>query len=1143
MRRLAVAVSGAIAALSAIADVGRVATVPEIDGDLSDAAWSKAEWKTGFRKFEREKRRDVKADTAFAVIADDESLYIGIKCFEPDMERLKTAVDNGIFSSRTDSVEIDFCPNGTPFERYQFVFGYRGDSYAMFYSESGNIKPDPYGPMFEHSVGSFADFWTIEIRIPLSALYMTRRDMWEGEWLFNVGRNRPGEGFSSWCDLGKPGEGFPTAKKYRRIKGFPMRREAEDVWVKSAIAHVDGKDGGGFRGRLELQVFATVPGEVSVETSFGSLKTSALKAGDTTIVVPATFPESGRIPCDIRLARAGGGAVLGRRYPVVVDYTPLALRFTSPGYRANFYPGQPACRVAGVVKAHVPGEVRVSLEGPGFPARAAVLPQGGGEFSFDTKDFEYGEAVLSVSAGGETLSRKVRRLAPRSTGHMTWIENGHLVLDGKPVFRRNMYAEYYMGGEAFREKYDADDLCQTREMVRIATLEPNRVINGLERREATKDVRPCAEYMAKLDGILENGRASTDGAYYYISDEPECRHISPVYLRHIYEYACERDPYHVILCGTRGGLRYIDCADWFETHPYVHQRVDANGRRSFGRGLLELGPFVDAFRPEEHPDKCIGCMPTCFAYPDGVAPTFREYVTHTWNFLIHGVKSFFPYAYHDLGDTPMTYEGVRFTNTTAERLSDFFLFGRRTPLACPRGSEGAVWELDGRRLFAIVNASFEPLQATVPGLDGKFFEFRGDCAFDCRAGGTAFSLKPLEAIVATSEKMDAGLPTYDEAERKVLALDALRTGRDNQLKGRQDDILVNGSVPKRNDNRKLVDGTLDVVAWSGRNAEDTSAEISFAGFVPVFRELRVYGANIADAKVGVRSGGEWTEPAAETETSKFSKVFRFDKALRAVKLRIDVPKPNDGVFEVYEIEMPSCDEAKSADVALEAAGGAAAVLNPSNALWRSDGPVATDNGTRVVKAAIPPEARWLVFQLSEAERIDKSKYSAWRLYAGQKKGAVRLAGDVTIPQKGLYTVPLSSEAASAGVLRLVAHNLKVTMPFIAAVAEPEQCLSFREEGGMWKFALHLSAPCEDVTCSLYGDDNHRPVPYSAGPSGAAVVLKPDASRRLWTAEIPVPPSIAARNGKPMRPWAKATVLGGSIAVPICSPLAKSGGDD
>ena len=127
MKYLAVVGSAAFAALSAMADVGRVATAPAIDGDLSDAAWSKAEWETGFRKFEREKHREVKADTAFTILADDENLYIGIKCFEPDMERLKTDVDNGIFSSRTDSVEFDFCPSGTPFEWYQFVFGHRGD--------------------------------------------------------------------------------------------------------------------------------------------------------------------------------------------------------------------------------------------------------------------------------------------------------------------------------------------------------------------------------------------------------------------------------------------------------------------------------------------------------------------------------------------------------------------------------------------------------------------------------------------------------------------------------------------------------------------------------------------------------------------------------------------------------------------------------------------------------------------------------------------------------------------------------------------------------------------------------------------------------------------------------------------------------
>ena len=118
------------------------------------------------------------------------------------------------------------------------------------------------------------------------------------------------------------------------------------------------------------------------------------------------------------------------------------------------------------------------------------------------------------------------------------------------------------------------------------------------------------------------------------------------------------------------------------------------------------------------------------------------------------------------------------------------------------------------------------------------------------------------------------------------------------------------------------------------------------------------------------------------------------------------------------------------------------------------------------------------------------------------------------------------------------RDYRLTLPFLAAVDEPDQCLSFVEADGCWKFALKLAAPCEDVTCSVYGSDGRRPVPYPVDAAGATVALKPDATRRLWTAEIPVPPVKSARSGKPMRPCAKATVLGGSLAVPVYTPLFK-----
>ena len=190
------------------------------------------------------------------------------------------------------------------------------------------------------------------------------------------------------------------------------------------------------------------------------------------------------------------------------------------------------------------------------------------------------------------------------------------------------------------------------------------------------------------------------------------------------------------------------------------------------------------------------------------------------------------------------------------------------------------------------------------------------------------------------------------------------------------------------------------------------------------------------------------------------------------------------------------------------------------------------------KGGMPPEAKWLVFELAEAERLNAPKYSAWSLLAGRKRSR-KLAGDVTNAQKGLYTLPVSPDDLKDGHLRLLTHNCKVTVPFVAVVAEPEQRLSFREEDGKWKFELRLAAPCEDVTCSLYGNDGHGPVPYPVGASGKNVAMKPDASRRLWMAEIPAQPIAAARNGKQMCPWAKATVLGGSLTVPAYTPLVSA----
>ena len=885
-----------------------VDSAPTVDGRLDEAFWTKATWESGFQRFRATpKTREVPAQTEFAIAADAENLYVGVKAHHRDMKAmLEHGNTDGIWNS--EAVEFYFVPDGGTFEYYQFLMTFFGEHQAMFYSEGGNIRPDPYKPVWEMKTCETDYGWSLEARIPLSAFYMTRTAAWKDAWRINVCRTyrEPGAGcFNCWADA----KGYADVKNFRTISGFPIRRTAEDIWVSGVAAEVTGPKDGQFAGTLKMNVYAAEGGEFTLRTSFAEDQKITLRTGDTSLTFPALFPKNGRLPMSVALVRKATGVACERVYPVIVDYQAIRLKLTTPAYRGNFYPGQNSDRVAGRATVAVPGEVRVTLEGPGFGRKESVLPAGGGDFSFDTTGFAVGDATLTVAAGGASFVRKVRKLAPLGEGrHVSWIENGNLVVDGKPVFRRNMYAEYYMGGETFKRKYDADDLHQTRWLKSFGSLEPDRLIRGIERKEACKDVKPSAELFAKIDERIEKALKG-DGCFYYISDEPECRQVSPVYLKHIYDYICEKDPYHVVVSCSRAGERYIDCADWFETHPYINAHLDEDGRRVYSRDFNSIGSFVDAFHPERHPDKCIGGTPTCFSYSGGDYPTFREYLLNVWCELVRGARTMYPYAYHDLGDRAALYEGTRYIFSSCEALEDLLLRGARQTLAQTPEYECCRWTMpDGEQLFAALNFTGKPLRVTVKGLQGSFREFRGERVLMATAdsrqatNGIAVELAPHESFVATTKPHDAGLPTFAATQAKIDALDAERRGRDNQLLGRQLDMSVKTST-KSNGLRKMFDGTRDVIAWYDSWGKNKFYEMTFEKIKPTFSEIVVYGLNLDGMRAKVCTGDACRElKPTKVEKGECSLRYVFDRVTAAESLRLEFPKNH---LELYEIELPA----------------------------------------------------------------------------------------------------------------------------------------------------------------------------------------------------------------------------------------------
>jgi len=867
-----------------------------LDGRLDEAEWKAAKAYTGFKQLKDWGGAPVPADTFFHILPCEDRVYFGIKCCEPDIVRC-VAGHSARHMWGTDSVELFISPTGDPFEFYQFLVTMGGQSACNFHSEGGNIHPDPYAPLWNYATYIGEDYWSAEVEIPLTAFYMTPNSSWSSNWLLNICRTRPdynADGatqYYTWSDLVTS---FLESARFNLVEGFPMRPEKNDVRIISADVEIHDKTEKAFVGDMIVNVTVLQDGEYIFSSESADETKVTLKAGSNEFAAPCCFEKDNRQKVDLQLVRKSDGEIFKRWYPVRVSYEPIKLELTLPEFRGNFYPGQDHSRVMGRVIANK--AVTVTLEGPGIGTKT-VTPDADGNFVVETPDFEVGEALLTITDSVNTLTKKIRNLAP--TGRtMAWISGGNLVVNGKPVLRRNMYAEYYHGGEAFKLKYDADNLHDTKGICGSkGFITPGRLMKGSDAPggEATKDKYPCEEMLRLVDAVIQNNQ-DRDFVYYYLDDEPECRGVSPVYLKHMYEYITDKDPYHVVLIGTRSAGSLVECADWFETHPYINVEV-RDGKRSYQRPINTMGRFVDQILKVNRSDKCVGFLPTCFAYKYTSVyseyPNLDEMICHTWAAVLAGAKTLWPYAYHDLNDRASLYEGIRYIFSTFEALEDLVLLAKRKELIRNNQVHAVHFELNGEKMFVLANIVAEPQEVTLDGISGTWYDFRHNGTVT----GNSFSLKPFEVIVGTTKVRDMGLPTYQETDALINKMEYERTHTDSLFFDRQCDMVINGNSGMGR--YKLFDGVRDNYAWEC-NGKDMYLEMDITKFKPTFSKVVVGGFQIEDMELKIRMDGKLSVPVfKEVKTEQFSKTFLLVEPVCPDALRLEFGEHR---VELYEIE-------------------------------------------------------------------------------------------------------------------------------------------------------------------------------------------------------------------------------------------------
>jgi hypothetical protein len=162
---------------------------PTIDGSIDEDVWSKSGRLDKFLELFPEEGRKPEVETEVYFGYDDENLYVGIRCHEPDINSLRISEGkrDQVDENTNDVVALILWTLDNPEAGY--VFGVNPKNIQIdgyFSNQGGNIKID-----FEwkSAVKIFSDRWEVEIAFPLRNLRFPNRK--RQKWRFGIYRSRP----------------------------------------------------------------------------------------------------------------------------------------------------------------------------------------------------------------------------------------------------------------------------------------------------------------------------------------------------------------------------------------------------------------------------------------------------------------------------------------------------------------------------------------------------------------------------------------------------------------------------------------------------------------------------------------------------------------------------------------------------------------------------------------------------------------------------------------------------------------------------------------------------------------------------------------------------------------------------------------
>ena len=914
-----------------------------IDGQLDEPAWIQAKEYSGFHALSSRAKTVLTGKTSFRVLTDKDSITLGIRCEEPYMKALKADSckrDTDVFSQ--DCIEIFLDPAGKGNCYYQFVVSANNDQWDSGYIERGNTGMEDYSSVWQSAVHKGKDFWSMEVRLPLSSLYNTRSADFSDIWKLNITRERkPVKELSSWAALKR---GFHEPESWYYINNMPRKDEASDLAVSSIQPVTTKSDGSGCYGGIQIKTFASKAAagiyNLTIKTDGETIGTSQrvkIPAGDAELMVNnLLFPQEGRISLCLEFSRLDVSSALGIIRSAIISYHPFVFTLDEPFYAASIFDGQNITEIKGSLQANLPenvlrdGTVTLIFKGPGIisPRQQTMqFKNNQARFTIDAKTLEVGEATLAVKAiyRGKTFaeSKKViRKIAPNKVGNTLYIDhNLNLVVNGRAIFYRGWYGfGTWMVSHLHQQRWPtAKDAFPAVEMGKQISMTPER-IDKYDVPNTQRDVMPSKKIIDTIRERATAGRLDPDLWWYYLSDEPECRNVSSVYLKHCYDLIKEIDPYHPVVIISRAPEKYTECADILSPHPYLNPIV-TNGKRQM-RSPKEIRKQIKAVLKSGKGKILPWLTPQAFSYAFQIIeadyPNFIESRCMIWDAVANGCKGFHPFIYHSALDRPDLLYGYRMFYESLARLEPIIISPSQpepVTIKAPEDGVDVMIKRNGKQLLVIaVNLLDKPCNATIssPALNGiiQLERFRETGVIPIDKNGLKISFKPYEVILLSNISLDRGLESLDVVQARIAVANTERARTGNILFERGHQIEYSSSstyIGMMGLQHSLTDGMRDNVGWRHINGPTPAwIEMKFTDFIPELRTIKVFGNRLQGMRVEYWQNEKWNLLGVAPDDAVNEAEFRSKTILTLLKLKITMPKSKRGHInsgEVYEIEI------------------------------------------------------------------------------------------------------------------------------------------------------------------------------------------------------------------------------------------------